>query len=207
MEIFGTLLDAGKAALWWKARYRFSHVREKTVCGPCCTGSISWRRAQQNSRASWCDRWRKFGRQRLFAARLTRASKQSRPGALCRITREIVPTLAGQTISGMRVRAADDFESIDPVDGSRALSAGHYRILLDDGSRVVFRLSGTGTEKTRDDAGLSRALCRRSGTTWLYRHRKRWPADCPSRGRWQRLLKMTGRNVGCHQLAGSVAEP
>ena len=45
----------------------------------------------------------------------------------------------------MRVRAADDFSYIDPVDGSRSDRQG-VRILLDDGSRVVFRLSGTGTE-------------------------------------------------------------
>jgi len=45
----------------------------------------------------------------------------------------------------MRVKAADDFCYIDPVDGSRSEKQG-VRILLEDGSRVVFRLSGTGTE-------------------------------------------------------------
>ena len=45
----------------------------------------------------------------------------------------------------MRIKAADDFSYTDPVDGSRSEKQG-VRILLEDGSRVVFRLSGTGTE-------------------------------------------------------------
>ena len=56
-----------------------------------------------------------------------------------------MPTLAGGVIDGLRVRAADDFCYIDPVDGSRSEKQG-VRLLFEDGSRVVFRLSGTGTE-------------------------------------------------------------
>ena len=51
----------------------------------------------------------------------------------------------GTVFDGLRVKSADDFCYIDPVDGSRSEQQG-VRILLDDGSRVVFRLSGTGTE-------------------------------------------------------------
>jgi phosphoglucomutase len=59
-----------------------------------------------------------------------------------------LPQLAGSLCNGLRIAAADDFAYTDPVDGSRSERQG-IRIMLDDGSRVVFRLSGTGTEGRR----------------------------------------------------------
>jgi phosphoglucomutase len=44
-----------------------------------------------------------------------------------------------------RVVLADDFAYTDPVDGSVTTGQG-FRIGFDDGARIVFRLSGTGTE-------------------------------------------------------------
>jgi phosphoglucomutase len=43
------------------------------------------------------------------------------------------------------VKTADDFAYDDPVDGSHTAAQG-IRILFEDGARIVFRLSGTGTE-------------------------------------------------------------
>jgi phosphoglucomutase len=83
-----------------------------------------------------------------------------------------LPTLAGQTFDGHRLSPgrpktdgapsggsepreaesvgvtiswADDFAYTDPVDGSVSQKQG-VRVVLEDSSRVVFRLSGTGTE-------------------------------------------------------------
>jgi phosphoglucomutase len=44
----------------------------------------------------------------------------------------------------MKITAADDFAYHDPVDGSVSKNQG-IRVLFEGGSRVVFRLSGTGT--------------------------------------------------------------
>ncbi|HEX9173581.1 MAG TPA: alpha-D-glucose phosphate-specific phosphoglucomutase, partial [Telluria sp.] len=52
---------------------------------------------------------------------------------------------AGQTLGSYRVALADDFVYTDPVDQSVATRQG-IRIIMTDGSRIVFRLSGTGTE-------------------------------------------------------------
>lgn len=52
--------------------------------------------------------------------------------------------LAGRIINGRGVARADDFAYKDPVDGSTSAKQG-IRILFDDGSRIVLRLSGTGT--------------------------------------------------------------
>ena len=59
--------------------------------------------------------------------------------------RQRLPALAGGMLDGRRLALADDFAYTDPVDGSRAEHQG-VRIQFDDGSRIVLRLSGTGTE-------------------------------------------------------------
>ncbi len=53
--------------------------------------------------------------------------------------------LPGQTYAGRTVTGADEFSYDDPVDGSVAAAQG-LRIELNDGGRIVLRLSGTGTE-------------------------------------------------------------
>ena len=53
--------------------------------------------------------------------------------------------LNGKVVEGMTVSAADDFAYTDPVDGSVSTKQG-VRVMFADGSRIVLRLSGTGTE-------------------------------------------------------------
>ena len=59
---------------------------------------------------------------------------------ICRTLRDKLPSLAGQ----FGIRTADDFAYDDPVDGSRTTRQG-IRLIFADGSRIVYRLSGTGT--------------------------------------------------------------
>ena len=58
--------------------------------------------------------------------------------------REKLSSLPGQSFGDLKVEAADDFSYTDPIDGSVSSKQG-IRILFEGGSRVVFRLSGTGT--------------------------------------------------------------
>jgi phosphoglucomutase len=53
--------------------------------------------------------------------------------------------LTGRAIAGGVIAAADDFAYTDPIDGSVSQKQG-VRVLFEDGSRIVYRLSGTGTE-------------------------------------------------------------
>ena len=55
-----------------------------------------------------------------------------------------VAGLAGQAIEGRQVALADDFSYTDPIDGSVSRHQG-LRVVFADGSRIVYRLSGTGT--------------------------------------------------------------
>ena len=59
--------------------------------------------------------------------------------------RDALKTLPGRTLANRTVTLADDFSYTDPVDGSTSSKQG-LRVLFSDGARMVFRLSGTGTE-------------------------------------------------------------
>ena len=145
-KFFGTLLDAGKATLCGEesAGTGSSHVREKDGLWAVLYWLNILAARNETVEQVVCDHWRKFGRN-VYSRHDYEGVETVKAEALFAALRAKLPTLAGQMISGMRVRAADDFSYIDPVDGSRSDRQG-VRILLDDGSRVVFRLSGTGTE-------------------------------------------------------------
>merc|ERR1719401_2219594 len=51
--------------------------------------------------------------------------------------------IGGTEVQGMKVAKNDVFEYTDPVDGSLSKNQG-IRIMFEDGSRIIFRLSGTG---------------------------------------------------------------
>jgi phosphoglucomutase len=59
--------------------------------------------------------------------------------------RAALPDLVGRQYGDYRVALADDFAYVDPIDESVSESQG-LRIIFEDGSRLVFRLSGTGTQ-------------------------------------------------------------
>jgi len=52
-------------------------------------------------------------------------------------------SIGGTTVQGMKIKCNDVFEYTDPVDGSVSKNQG-IRIIFEDGSRIIFRLSGTG---------------------------------------------------------------
>ena len=145
-KFFGTLLDAGKATLCGEesAGTGSNHVREKDGLWAV----LYWLNilAARNESVEQIVRghWRKYGRN-VYSRHDYEDVDSAKAEALFTALRAKLATLAGQTIEGMRVRAADDFSYTDPVDGSRSERQG-VRILLEDDSRVVFRLSGTGTE-------------------------------------------------------------
>ncbi len=61
---------------------------------------------------------------------------------------ELVASLAslpGKSFGPLTIATADSFAYTDPVDGSTSADQG-IRLLFLGGSRIVFRLSGTGTE-------------------------------------------------------------
>ena len=90
------------------------------------------------------EHWSRFGRHYYSRHDYEAIASEAAHGLYNRI-KEMQPALVGQSFAGRSVATADDFAYTDPVDGSLTTGQG-LRLLLDDGSRVVLRLSGTGTQ-------------------------------------------------------------
>ena len=145
-KFFGNLLDAGQATLCGEESYGTgsSHVREKdglwAVLFWLNLVATTGQSVEQLVRGVWRDHGRcVYSRHDYDGIATEQAS------ALMAELRAQLPALAGQVVEGQRIAWADDFAYTDPVDGSVSQRQG-VRIVLDDSSRVVFRLSGTGTE-------------------------------------------------------------
>ncbi len=145
-KFFGNLMDAGLCTICGEESFGTgsNHVREKDgLWAVLCWLSIL--AATRKSVAEIVhDHWQRFGRsyyQRHDYEGLELTSATEMIEAL----RAKLSTLIEQPVAGSRVAHADDFSYTDPVDGSVSAQQG-IRLLLEDGSRIVCRLSGTGTE-------------------------------------------------------------
>jgi phosphoglucomutase len=87
--------------------------------------------------------WAQYGRN-YYTRHDYEEIEADRAQALMRGLGERLPPLLGHTLAGRRVSLVDDFAYTDPVDGSVSRHQG-LRLGFDDGSRIVLRLSGTGT--------------------------------------------------------------
>ncbi|MGI9165972.1 MAG: alpha-D-glucose phosphate-specific phosphoglucomutase [Pyrinomonadaceae bacterium] len=145
-KFFGNLMDAGLCTICGEESFGTgsNHLREKDgLWAVLCWLSIM--AATRKPVATVVrQHWERFGRsyyQRHDYEGLELAPATQMIDAL----RDKLPSLTGRPIAGSRVVQADDFSYTDPVDGSTSARQG-IRILLEDGSRIVCRLSGTGTE-------------------------------------------------------------
>lgn len=145
-KFFGNLLDAGMATLCGEESFgtSSSHVREKDGIWAVLfwLNLIAVRR--QPVRDIVAQHWREFGRN-YYTRYDYEAVDSSAARQLMDELREQLPALAGGSLDGRKIARADDFSYTDPVDGSVSDHQG-IRILFEDGSRIVYRLSGTGTE-------------------------------------------------------------
>jgi phosphoglucomutase len=90
------------------------------------------------------DHWRRFGRH-AFARHDWYIADGDAAAAVMRGLEVRLDRLPGAAAGTTRIEGADSFTYRDPVDESVSSNQG-IRIFLADGSRLVFRLSGTGTE-------------------------------------------------------------
>ena len=90
------------------------------------------------------DHWQAFGRN-YYTRHDYEGIDAEAAGKLVADLRARLPSLAGQKLGQETVARADDFSYHDPVDGSTSERQG-LRLLFESGARIVYRLSGTGTE-------------------------------------------------------------
>ena len=145
-KFFGNLLDADKITLCGEESFGTgsNHIREKDGLWAV----LFWLNLLATKRQSVAEivhhHWRQFGRD--FYTRHDYEALDTATGELIiQNLRQQLPNLIERGFGDHTVQFADDFSYLDPVDQSLTERQG-IRIGFTDGSRIVFRLSGTGTE-------------------------------------------------------------
>ncbi|QRM56699.1 alpha-D-glucose phosphate-specific phosphoglucomutase [Sinorhizobium sp. BG8] len=144
-KFFGNLLDAGLATICGEesAGTGSNHVREKDGLWAV----LLWLNILAVRKESVIDivhsHWATYGRN-YYSRHDYEEVDSAAANGLVTALRDQLATLPGKSFGALKVVAADDFAYHDPVDGSVSKNQG-IRILFEGGSRVVFRLSGTGT--------------------------------------------------------------
>ncbi|MCO6048589.1 alpha-D-glucose phosphate-specific phosphoglucomutase [Mesorhizobium sp. RP14(2022)] len=144
-KFFGNLLDAGLATICGEesAGTGSDHVREKDGLWAVLLWLNVLAARGQSVKDIVSEHWRTYGRN-YYSRHDYEGVETEAANRLVDGLRAKLDTLPGPKINGLTVSAADDFAYHDPVDGSTSKNQG-IRILFEGGSRVVFRLSGTGT--------------------------------------------------------------
>ena len=145
-KFFGNLLDAGKVTICGEESFGTGsdHVREKDGLWAVLLWLNILAVRKQSVAEIMAEHWAKYGRN-YYSRHDFEAIPTDSADRMMQALRVALPTLPGQDIEGLPVSFADDFAYTDPVDGSVSRAQG-VRIGFTDGSRIVLRLSGTGTE-------------------------------------------------------------
>jgi len=145
-KFFGNLLDAGKINLCGEESFGTgsSHVREKDGLWAVLFWLNILAVKQQPVVKLVHDHWLQYGRN-IYTRHDYEAISSEQADALVSQLREQAGSLKGKKYDQYEVSLCDDFAYTDPVDGSQSLHQG-VRILFNNGARIVYRLSGTGTE-------------------------------------------------------------
>ncbi len=144
-KFFGNLLDAGKVTICGEesAGTGSNHVREKDGLWAVLLWLNILAVRGESVKDIVTQHWATYGRNYYSRHDYEEVDSDAANGLMAAL-RDKLESLPGKTIGNLVVSEADDFSYLDPVDGSTSQHQG-VRILFEGGSRVVFRLSGTGT--------------------------------------------------------------
>jgi phosphoglucomutase len=145
-KFFGNLMDADKVTLCGEESFGTgsNHVREKDGLWAVLFWLNILAVKQQSVEEIVREHWQMYGRN-YYSRHDYEEVDSDRANTLVTNLRSALPTLKGQSFGQYQVEYADDFSYTDSVDGSISQNQG-IRIGFTDGSRIVFRLSGTGTQ-------------------------------------------------------------
>ena len=145
-KFFGNLLDSNLITLCGEESFGTgsNHVREKDGLWAV----LYWLQILAEKNCSVSDliknHWRQFGRN-YYSRHDYEAIPSNIANQIFDKLSSMLPTLIGTNFAGNSVKDADNFSYLDPVDNSISENQG-LRVILEDNSRVIVRLSGTGTK-------------------------------------------------------------
>ncbi len=145
-KFFGNLLDANRITLCGEESFGTgsNHIREKDGLWAVLFWLNLLAVRREPAEAIVRQHWAQFGRNFFTRHDYENLDSAQARQMLDRL-RQSLATLPGERVAGQTVQYADDFSYTDPVDGSVATGQG-LRIGFESGDRIVYRLSGTGTE-------------------------------------------------------------
>jgi len=159
-KFFGNLLDDGRITLCGEESFGTgsNHVREKDGLWAVLFWLNLLAEKQSSVAAIVQDHWATYGRN-YYSRHDYEGIDKAQANALMDQLRTQLSDLTGQTLRAKTIQQADDFNYTDPVDQSNSAKQG-IRLMFTDGSRIVFRLSGTGTKGATLRVYLERYVAR-----------------------------------------------
>jgi phosphoglucomutase len=145
-KFFGNLLDANRATLCGEESFGTgsNHIREKDGLWAV----LFWLNVLAAKRTTVADlvnqHWQTYGRN-YYTRHDYEAIPSDKANALIDGLKAQLTSLVGQQFGSYKVAYADNFSYLDPVDDSVSSNQG-IRIGFEGGDRIIFRLSGTGTQ-------------------------------------------------------------
>jgi len=147
-KFFGNLMDADKVTLCGEESFGTgsNHVREKDGLWAVLFWLNILAIKRQSVEQIVKRHWLQFGRN-VYSRHDYEDLPLDAANSVIDHLREQFGSLKGKKLGSYTVKDCDDFSYTDPIDGSVSTKQG-LRVLFNDGSRIVFRLSGTGTAGT-----------------------------------------------------------
>ncbi len=144
-KFFGNLLDAGRIVLCGEESFGTGsdHVREKDGLWAVLYWLNILAARRETVEAIVREHWAAYGRNYYTRHDYEGIDLEAAKGLMSHVESQL-PGLVGQALAGGDIRYADNFSYTDPVDNSTSRNQG-LRIGFEDGSRIIYRLSGTGT--------------------------------------------------------------
>ncbi|PCJ31714.1 MAG: alpha-D-glucose phosphate-specific phosphoglucomutase [Gammaproteobacteria bacterium] len=145
-KFFGNLLDADRATLCGEESFGTgsNHIREKDGLWAVLFWLNILAIRKQSVEEIVKQHWQEYGRN-YYTRHDYEAIPSDIAAKLMADLENKLPTLIGKVLADKTVSYADNFSYTDPIDNSVSTQQG-LRIGFEDGSRIILRLSGTGTE-------------------------------------------------------------
>jgi len=145
-KFFGNLLDAGRIAFCGEESFGTgsNHVREKDGLWAVLAWLNLIAKKGTSVQSILDEHWATYGRNYYVRHDYEEVESDKAKKVMDQLEAQL-PKLIGSQPHSREVSYADNFSYIDPIDNSVSSHQG-LRIGFSDGARLVFRLSGTGTQ-------------------------------------------------------------